>query len=342
MRRIAFCGLLAGTLSLAGSGLDVVAAVRAIAPSGYLPGQRVLVDAHNAYPSDGEYANRIDRALRTGLPVAIEQDLVWYVDPRSGVGRTVVSHGGSDAATAPTFEKYFFEKLEPIMKKALAENRRDDWPLVTLNLDFKTNEPEHHAAVWALLGKYESWLTTAERTATPATPASLRLGPMLVLTGSNDQQQVSFHDKVAVGERLRAFGAIADAQMPGANTAEKAKNYVAMAPAVLIPSAATNYRRWANFPWAAVEAGGQPSAAEWTADDAGRLKALVDRAHAMQLWIRFYTLNGHSKEESQGWSEGYNFGSPAAVAKRWSAAIAAGVDFLATDQYEALARMKKD
>jgi hypothetical protein len=336
------CGVLACALFLAGFVGSMSAAPRAAAANGYLPGQRVLVDAHNAYPSDGEFANRIDRALSTGVPVAIEQDLVWYVDPRSGVGRTVVSHGGSDAATAPTFEKYFFEKLAPIMKKALEENRRDDWPLVTLNLDFKTNEPEHHAAVWALLGKYESWLTTAERTASPNVATPLRLGPMLVLTGSNDQQQVSFHDKVAVGERLRVFGAIADAQVPGANNAEKAKNYVAMSPAVLIPSAATNYRRWANFPWAVVEAGGQPSAADWTTEDADRLAALVNRAHAMQLWIRFYTLNGHAKEENQGWSDGYNFGSLAAVSKRWHAAIAAGVDFIATDQYEALARVKKN
>src|SRR5262245_42881918 len=103
MRRIALGSVLAGTLAFAGFAFPVDVAVRALA-SGYLPGQRVLVDAHNAYPTDGEYANRIDRALSAGLPVAIEQDLVWYVDPRSGLGRTVVSHGGADAATAPTFE----------------------------------------------------------------------------------------------------------------------------------------------------------------------------------------------------------------------------------------------
>jgi hypothetical protein len=304
---------------------------------GYAPGARVLVDAHNAYPSDGKFTDRIDRALGTGLPLAIEQDLVWYTDPATGVARSVVSHGGADAAIEPTFEQYFFMKVKPIMEKALAENRRADWPLITLNLDFKTNEPEHHAAVWALLGKYEAWLTTAERTASGDQPAPLRLGPMLVLTGSNDKQQVSFHDSVPIGQRLRLFGAIGDPRVAGADRAEMAKNYVTVPAETLIPAPVTNYRRWVNFSWAVVEAGGAPAAADWTAAEGNRLRALVDRAHAMNLWIRFYTLNGHPKEEGQGWGASYNFGSAESVSLRWKAAIGARADFIATDQYEALA-----
>jgi glycerophosphoryl diester phosphodiesterase len=96
-----------------------------------------------------------------------------------------------------------------------------------------------------------------------------------------------------------------------------------------------------NFPWAVVERGGQPKAADWTAADAARLRALVDRAHAMGLSIRFYTLNGHAPDAGQGWSAGYNFGSVDAVRPRWKAAIDAGVDFLATDQYELLAEELK-
>ncbi|MBA2355926.1 MAG: hypothetical protein H0V80_14820, partial [Acidobacteria bacterium] len=34
------------------------------------PGARVLLDAHNAYPYEGRYADRLERALATGLPVA--------------------------------------------------------------------------------------------------------------------------------------------------------------------------------------------------------------------------------------------------------------------------------
>ena len=131
------------------------------AGTSYGPGRRVLVDAHNAYPTEGRFEDRIDRALATGMPLAIEQDLFWLVDARSGVGRSVVAHVTEEAAGNPSFEDYFFKKVAPILDKALAENTQADWPLITLNLDFKSNEPEHHAAVWALLGKYERWLTTA-------------------------------------------------------------------------------------------------------------------------------------------------------------------------------------
>jgi hypothetical protein len=37
----------------------------------------------------------------------------------------------------------------------------------------------------------------------------------------------------------------------------------------------------------------------------------------------------------------YNFGSREAVVERWKAAIAAGVNFIATNQYEALATYLK-
>jgi hypothetical protein len=57
----------------------------------------------------------------------------------------------------------------------------------------------------------------------------------------------------------------------------------------------------------------------------------------MGLWIRFYTLNGHAGDNGMGWSEGYNFGSIEAARIRWRAAMDAGVDFIATDQYETFA-----
>ena len=60
----------------------------------------------------------------------------------------------------------------------------------------------------------------------------------------------------------------------------------------------------------------------------------MERAHELGLWVRFYTLNGHPAGAGLGWTESYNFGSIDAVRARWRAAIAAGVDFIATDQYE--------
>lgn len=100
-----------------------------------------------------------------------------------------------------------------------------------------------------------------------------------------------------------------------------------------------NYRRWVNFPWAVVELGGPEAAGEWTARDAARLRAVVSRAHDLGLWVRFYTLNGHTPGTGLGWTASYNFGSLDAVEPRWRAAIAAGVELIATDQYEELAKL---
>lgn len=305
------------------------------------PGARVLLDAHNAYPYEGRFADRVPRALGTGLPVAIEQDLIWRVGA-NGQGESVVGHDTDKVAEAPTFEQYFFEHLRPVMEQALREARRDQWPVVVLNLDLKTNEPAHHAAIWRVLGKYEPWLTTAPRTATPDRPAPLTVGPLLVLTGMDASQQVAFHDRLAVGQKLRLFGAIQTPEPEGADNRARAL-WLAQAPAeTLVPSRATNYRRWVNFPWAVVEAGGQAYAGAWDAADRTRLDALVARAHGHGLWIRFYTLNGHppADAETQGWSKGYNFGSLDAAKARWSAAREARVDFIATDQYEAFAAMR--
>ena len=90
-----------------------------------------------------------------------------------------------------------------------------------------------------------------------------------------------------------------------------------------------------------MEEGGQNKAGDWTSAADRRLRALVDHAHSLGYWIRFYTLDGFPPAESMGWDAGYNFGSRAAVLARWKAALAAGVDFIATDQYEDLAAVMK-
>jgi hypothetical protein len=295
---------------------------------GFLPGERVLLDAHNAYPEQGRWADRIDRALATGLPIAIEQDLAWCQD-RSGTWRSVVSHEKTCVGGEPTLGEHFFDRIRPLMESALVSGDRSRWPIITLNLDFKTNEPAHHRAVWALLGEHERWLTTAPRGA-GAQVARLEAGPLLVLTGDSDIQQQTFENAVVPGGRLRLFGAVPLANPPPAG--EK--------PAFLpepVPRPATNYRRWWNNPWSVVEEGGQQYAGEWTAADDRRLRRLVDNAHRLGLWIRFYTLNGHDPGAANGWTASYNFGSKAALDLRWDAAIRAGVDFIATDQYEGFA-----
>lgn len=322
MRR-AFCVLVLVAVSL-----GVVAQTR----DESRPGSRSVMDAHNCYPYYEWWYDRIDRALSAGTPLAIEQDLYWYTDAKSGRSWSVVAHGAPVSGHEPTMEHYFFDRVRPVVENALKESNHGDWPLITLNLDLKTEEPEHLRAIWALLEKYQDWLSWAPKTGDPATPQPLTIRPILVLTGESDAQQAVFYDDVPVGGRLLVFGAV--------HTNEKDPM---AAPEVLEPEPASNYRRWWNNPWRVVEAGGQQHAGDWTAADDARLRALVEHAHANHLWIRFYTLDGATEREEScnGWFHGYNFGSLAAAETRWRAAQKAGVDYIASDQYELLGAMLK-
>jgi hypothetical protein len=309
-----------------------------LAATGFGPGARVLLDAHNCYPAQGRWADRLERALATGVPLAIEQDLVWRPASATRAAHSIVSHGKPFTGAEPDLRTHFFERLRPIVERALRDGDRREWPLVTLNLDFKTEEAEHLAAIWALLGEYESWLTTAPRTADPSIAATLTVGPLLVLTGDSDRQQAAFHDAIPIGGRLRAFGAVAtrpaipeDAD-EGTRTRLLEEHWKAL-PTRTLPRC-SNYRRWWNNAWSLVESGGQAKAGQWTSEDAARLRTLVANAHAAALWVRFYTLNGHAVDTGAGWSTSYNFGSLDAARERWRAAREAGVDFVATDQYE--------
>jgi hypothetical protein len=286
------------------------------------PGSRVLLDAHNCYPYYDWWTDRIDRALSTGTPIAIEQDLYWYK------GASLLAHGEPMTGAEPRMKEYFFERIRPIMEKALRDNERQNWPLITLNLDFKTEEPEHLRAVWNLLNEYRDWITSAQRTTDTSAISALAVRPLLVLTGESNAQMAVFHDQVPVGSRLLVFGAtpihLQDPQAP---------------PETIAPAPADNYHRWWNNPWRVVEPGGQNAAGAWTPAKEARLNALVRSAHERGLWIRFYTLDGGSAadESARGMFHTYNFGSLDAARVRWQAAIRAGVDYVATDLYEEFA-----
>ena len=305
------------------------------------PGAQVWLHAHNCYPEKGLWADRLDRALAVrSSGVAIEQDVAWLVDPATGRGRSVVSHDAKPDGREPTLEAHFFDRVRPLMERALSDNRRDDWPVMVLHLDFKTNEPAHHQAIWELLGRHEAWLTTAERVQDDSRVTPFSAGPLLVLTEAGENQSDTFYTRVPIGSRLRIFGTVPPASFPSAKTAEeRAAALVTASPETLIPTGATNYRRWTNFAWAAVERGGQNNAGTWTAEDDARLRAIVTRAHSLGLWVRFYTLNGHPKGQGKGWTESYNFGSIEAARERMEAARNAGVEFIASDQYEELGRV---
>ncbi len=305
------------------------------AQSDFLNHNRPLLDAHNCYPYEGRWADRIERALSTGYPVAIEQDIAW------ANGRPVVSHTSKTTGSEPPLRDYFFEKVRPIVEKALKENRKGSWPIIVVHFDFKTLDPETIRGVWDVLGEYESWITTAPQTTDLHTLAPFDPKPLLVLTEDADEQEQIFFRDLKPGMKLRIFGSAHTAKIDAKTREERARLMATLPAEKLLAERPTNYRRWWNSSWAEVEEGGQTRAGDWTADDDRRLRALVNRAHELGYWIRFYTLDGFTQEENRGWDQGYNFGSKQAAMKRWKAAYDAGVNLIATDQYEDLAEFLK-
>jgi hypothetical protein len=312
------------------------------AASAQAPGTRVLLDAHNCYPYNGKWTDRITRALATGTPVAIEQDLVWYTDTDTGAQRSIVSHGKPFSRNEPSLDDYFFGPVAPLLREALAKGNDGSWPVVTLNIDFKDSSPEHCRVVLDTLKKYEDLTTTAMKTAAITEVSPLDVKPLLILASGSGGQYEVFYETVPFGGKLLLFGAAeTGGGAPRELSGEERINYVAtVSPSEIVAKPADNFRRWWNNSWHVVEAGGMPRGGDWTETDAARLKSLVDHAHALGYWIRFYTLNGHTPEESLGWDRGYNAGSQAAVELRWQAAISAGVDYVATDMYEAFTAVK--
>src|ERR1035437_4870474 len=173
-----------------------------------VPGSCSVMDAHNCYPYFEWWYDRIDRALSVGTPLAIEQDLAWHTDPKTGRSWSVVTHGEPTYGIEPTMVQYFFERVRPIVEKALRDGNHGEWPLITLNLDFKDNKPEHLAAVLALLRKYQPWLSTAVKRGSGTEVQPLDVKPVLVLTGDADAQQTVFYDQLQDGDRVLVFGAI--------------------------------------------------------------------------------------------------------------------------------------
>jgi hypothetical protein len=311
-------------------------------PADFLNHGRPVLDAHNCYPYEGKWTDRIDRALKTGFPVGIEQDIAWAVDPVTGKGRPVVTHTPKTTGSEPTLREHFFEHVRPIIEKALADNDRAHWPLIVLHFDFKSLDPTLLRAVWDLLGEYQGWITTAPQLDDPNQLAPFDAKPLLVLTEDAPVQQRIFLDEIPKNAPLRLFGSAQTAKIEAQNRAEREHLAATLPPEKLLTVKPTNFRRWWNNSWGEVEEGGQTKAGDWTPAAAERLKALVDYAHGLGYWIRFYTLDGFAPPDDRGWGNGYNFGSRQKVEARWKAAVDAGVNLIATDQYEDLAAFMRE
>ena len=229
----------------------------------FLPGRRTLLDAHNAYPDRGRFADRVDVALSTGLPVAIEQDVAWCVSA-GGVTASLVSHESTCVGGEPTLEAYLFQRVRPIVEAALPKGPAAD---VAAHHPQSRLQDQRARTPCGRVGAARQVRTLAHgdarRPCNGGGAATGRAAPGP--TGSPDVQQVTFHD-------VRPRG-------------RPACGYLAPLPALPAPESdptalpratpATNYRRWWNHPWKVVEPEGQRAAGEWTTEDAARLTAIV-------------------------------------------------------------------
>ncbi len=322
-------------LMIAGSA--AVAPGQNVTPTGtFVAGARTIVMAHNAYPDHGKYAERLDRALASGTPFVVEEDLAW-VD-----GKSLICHGAKNSTPDdPTLESYFFPKVAPVMDKALHDGNKGNWPLITLYLDIKNDPPEHLKAINEVLDKYSKWLTMAEKSSDISRQAPLQYGPMLVLVEdkTNDIKQKYFYDDLPVGGKFRVFGS---ATKPVENPKHLPKQeFVDSLVKVPIDEVNThradNYHRWWGLDWAYVEKGGEEHHGDWGGNQEDRLRNIVEYGHHLGYLMSAYCLDGFTAAENQGWEDEYNFGSLEVAKIRWQAAREQHLDFISTDQYETLA-----
>jgi len=75
--------------------------------------------------------------------------------------------------------------------------------------------------LWDLLGEYESWISTAPKSADKSRLETFSAKPILVLTEDSDAQEKVFYDEVPVGARLRVFGSAHTNRIPGETQAER-------------------------------------------------------------------------------------------------------------------------
>jgi glycerophosphoryl diester phosphodiesterase len=251
-------------------------------------------NAHNCYPEKGQHWERLDRARQAGLR-AVEIDVAWSEEQR----RTVISHEKEPSGGEPSLEQYFWKPLGPALRKL--PRGRPEWLLL---IDFKTDDLRVVEQVYRELEQRQALLSRFGK--------AIEYGPLTVLL-TGDRGAVAAFER-----RNRGNGpylAMGDEEPPGREYRESIADY--------LPAAATAFYRVFNFDWKHVEPdrearkqGPLPKAA------LARLKTLVDLAHQRGYWLRAWTLNGPT------------FGGREGLLERWRAAREAGVEMVATDEYE--------
>ncbi len=271
------------------------------------------VSAHNCYPSDSESNARVVEALALGID-NIEIDLGW--DDRAK--RLIVGHDAAprQGVAYPTLEPYLVPALEAHWKS----HQPAEGPGV-LTVDWKTDRPEAVRAFKAFLDTHANWFSHAKKVKGKTSP--IERGRITVCFTGSEKAKDLYDGMIAEGELYRAFRDRVHGQ--GAAFLEDPSQYA--------PTPATTYFRFLTLHWSAVEKGGPALAGEWTQADRDRLGSIVAAAHRQGFRVRIYCLNGHTGTLLSG----YQFRGDEAAKARWSACKAAGVDWVATDEYKAIA-----
>ena len=274
------------------------------------------ISAHNCYPENSTSNDRLAEALGLGID-NIEIDLGW---DEAGA-RLIVGH---DAAPRPGVAYPDLESfLVPALEAHWRTPRADAAPTV-LTIDWKTAHPEAVRRVKAFLDAHPDWFTSAPK----AAESPLTTRRLTVCFSGSDQAKDLYDALVPEGDVYRAFR----------DTVFGAGSGYRPDVAEYASQSATAYQRFIAFYWGHVERGGPARAGDWTEADAARLKTLVVQAHRQGFRVRFYTLNGHL-----GLTGGsYRCADDAAAMIRWNAAAAAGADWVATDEYDAIVRTLRE
>jgi hypothetical protein len=275
------------------------------------PGPPMPVSAHNCYAENRTDNPRLVEALALGID-NIEIDLGWD----EAAGQLIVGH---DASPRPGVA---YPRLEPSLVPALEAHwstRRPDKAPTVLTIDWKTGRPEAVRQFREFLDAHPDWFSSAPK----AADSPLTVRRLTVCFSGSEAAKDAYDALIPPGGTYRAFrdrvfGA-------GAKYEPEVASY--------IPGPSTAYHRFLAFHWSAIERGGPDQAKEWSQDEANRLRALADLAHRRGFRVRIYCLNGHSGIPRAG----YRFSDDEAARIRWLAAASAGVDWIATDEYQDIA-----
>jgi hypothetical protein len=286
--------------------LIAFAAGQSPAPSRPLP-----ISAHNCYPQNSKGSERLIEALRLGID-NIEIDLGWD----AAHGYLIVGHDAEPrpGVVYPELEAY----LVPALENHWRTPRPDGAPTI-LSIDWKTRAPEAVRAFHAFLEAHPDWFSSASK----ASESRLTERRLTVCFTGEDEAKRIYDSLIPPGGSYRAF---AD-RVFGAGHAWKPD------PTAYISEPPTTYGRFLTFYWGHVERGGPSLAGAWTEADNTRLLAIVKQAHELGYRVRFYTLNGRLGSLGNP----YRFKDEVAAKERWQAARAAGADWIASDEYEAIA-----